>query len=184
MRSLKRVSELSRWSVIASAVVLMLGAGPRAAGATPILVAQAGGGVDLAHLAVNQIFHIDIVIENGAPGELGPGPGSGGGVLAGSFANLFFQTAIAGPDGVNVDLSTDPRLFDLTFQALGPGAGTIGVAGSLLNTSLGSFTLSSNLVDFTVLPEASAVPEPASMLLLGSGLAGLFIRSRRKKQDY
>jgi hypothetical protein len=84
---------------------------------------------------------------------------------------------------VNVDLSTDPRLFDLTFQALGPGAGAIGVAGSLLHTSLGSFTLSSNLVDFSVLPEASAVPEPASMLLLGSGVAGLFIRSRRKKQE-
>jgi len=40
------------------------------------------------------------------------------------------------------------------------------------------------LIDFVQITDLGSVPEPSSVVLLGSGMIGLFWLSRRKRADY
>lgn len=68
------------------------------------------------------------------------------------------------------------KLYDLTVNLSGQGSTTTFLSdASLLTASGTSGTI-------TLTPVGAEVPEPATMALLGSGLALLGIRARRKKQ--
>jgi PEP-CTERM motif-containing protein len=73
----------------------------------------------------------------------------------------------------NIQLAGAP-LFDVTLFGTGTARGSETTAGP------GDYNLASIVVRYEFDPSASATPEPASMLLLGTGVVGLLARSRRR----
>jgi hypothetical protein len=110
-----------------------------------------------------------------------------GTLLQGSFVNATVDesngaivlTTSSGADTKNSDLVSYFGLPSGTQWAFGPA--TTHVATTSLNSTDGTFTGSAFSTD---VPN-QVVPEPASMMLFGSGLAGLsaLIRRRRKQQS-
>jgi len=89
--------------------------------------------------------------------------------------------------GVKFDTSNDPSNFFITFMSARiPVWGNMYVKGGqagLWNTGMANME-SDDILDFIARPDTqTVVPEPATMLLLGTGLAGIGAARRRRKQS-
>lgn len=103
-------------------------------------------------------------------------------LFGGSFAiNSSLQTTLAAPTTVQcADNGFECNFYDYTLSTvcwgnscLVPGNGTIRDL-TLLSLGSGEFVLQGNSIQLSFsLPEVSAVAEPSSLLMLGSGLLGV-----------
>lgn len=92
----------------------------------------------------------------------------------------LFDTAVAGL--VFPGVQDDPlTLATLTFQALSAGTTAVGIVSDTLNNpDHGLFFALGSQVDITTNISITVVPEPTTMLLLGTGLLGLLAYSWRR----
>jgi hypothetical protein len=104
----------------------------------------------------------------------------------GSILNLNFDLRDSSGISLKPALAAGDVLFETVTQnnttgVLGTGACSFNVAGRCISMSVASAG-DAYLVRTSGLPEATPVPEPASLFFVGSGLAALAAKRRRSRQ--
>jgi hypothetical protein len=149
-------------NVLFNSAVLSLGPGTPRAGT---LAGTAGDTAD--------VFGGVPVDPNDPLTPLGPSPGFSGyvGLVSSGFAPVA--------PGVNIDM------FNLSFVASAPGMSTLSTMGLSpgQELALGGELVASSLVPGAVTVTDAVIPEPSTLLLLGTGLIGVFAYARRRKRS-
>ncbi len=109
---------------------------------------------------------------------------SGFGVLGVSYGFTFlpgrvnvFQTSLDDPADLEAQQADTFVLATVRFSPLASGTSPLHLSSNGLSDAIGN-ALAATLVDSAVRVEATAVPEPASLLLVASALGGMLARRR------
>jgi hypothetical protein len=79
--------------------------------------------------------------------------------------------------------SGDGVLAGIDFLALAPGVSPLLLSGVFLNLSFEGFDIQNGQITVTGAPPSTAIPEPATLVLLSSGLWHLATRHRTRRRS-
>jgi hypothetical protein len=196
-RSIKKIEVLIvlahrslRWTVITALVAFALSATPGQAQVTftgPSTITATEDGT-------SPIFNFQLTNNSGGPlSNLGLGPGNSFGSFTGDFSEVFAKSINTGSCPTVLGVLADGASCDYFFQLdTNNGAGetdgdfltttiTIDAQFDSVNSATGGLQTQDLLQSAVVtVNDPAATPEPASLLLLGSGVLGMLGTLRRK----